>query len=312
MLQQQTPTNTRLNEAIDMFLISLEGARNPKTAHWYRHKLERLVKWLDRPNETILLSEVTLRQLEKFRASLVGKISDVTLGGYVRALKRFFSWCVAEELIEASPATRLESPPKEKRPRAGVRDEDIEAMLSAAETLRERAVLSFLRDTWTRAGGLCGLNITDVNLTHCSAVVTEKFGKSRAVNFAPETANLLDELIGERKRGPVFKNQEGNRMTIFNLYSLVKTCALRAGIDVEGKGDEKVNWSPHQWRHAGIRSFLQSGSGTLGEASQLAGHADIKVTNDYYGTFEVSELKEVHRRWLKKRNKKRKNKKRPN
>lgn len=308
MLQEKIATKICLNEAIDMFLISLEGAKDAKTVHWYRHKLERLVKWFDRQIEAMPLSEVTIRQLEHFRASLVGNMSDVTLGGYVRALRRFFSWCVGEELLKVSPATRLELPAKEKRPRAGVLDEDVEAMISTAETLRERAILCFLRDTWTRAGGLCGLNITDVNLANCSAVVTEKFGKSRAVNFSSEAASLLEELIGDRKRGPVFLNLKGKRMTIFTLYDLVKSCALRAGLDVESKGDDKVNWSPHQWRHGGIRSFLQSGAGTLGEASQLAGHSDIKVTHDYYGTFEVSELKAVHRRWLKKRDKKREKK----
>lgn len=281
-------------EATELFLVALAGARNKKTILWYRHKLKRLGEFLG----DVPLAQVSIRQLERFRADLVGEMSPVTLGGYVRAIRRFFRWCVGEELIEVSPAVRMELPSKEKRPRYGVRDEDMEAMIASAPGLRERAILYFLRDTWVRAGGLCGLNVPSVDLSDCSAVVTEKYGLSRSVNFSLETADLLREYLGGRKKGPVFLNEKGKRLTIFTLYDLVKDCAVRAGLDVEAVGDEKVLWSPHQWRHAGVRSFLQSGAGSLGEASQLAGHSDIKVTHEFYGTFETSELKKVHRRWM--------------
>lgn len=293
---------TGVAEAVGYFLDSMAGARDPRTIAWYKQKLDPMADFVGGT-----LRDITLRQLERFRASLVGKMSAYTLHGYIRAVRRFFSWCIEEGLLLASPASRLTLPKPGKRPRAGVTDENQALLLAAATTLRDRILFLLLQETWARAEGLCGLNIPDLDLDNCSAVVVEKFDKSRTVHFSDETAELLRKYLGDRKSGPVFVSfrKKNKRLSTGALYQMVKRCAKAAGIYIpkdktglEFDEKDRPRWSPHQWRHAGVRSFLQSGSGSLGEASQLAGHSGVGVTAEFYGTFELSELKNIHKRWL--------------
>jgi integrase len=65
--------------------------------------------WAERP-----LSFITKRDVEKLLTEVVERGSPVAANRLLAHLRRLFNWCVAKDLLEASPAARLEPPAVEE------------------------------------------------------------------------------------------------------------------------------------------------------------------------------------------------------
>ena len=294
----------KLSEAADLFYLSMRTVRASSTILWYEKKLNSLIDFLRDPE----IESISQFDLERFRGSLDrpslalgrgGKVSRYTVHGYVRALKRFFTWCRFRRLLRDSPAEFLEKPKLPKQPRKGILPEDADKMLSIAEqnSKRDYAMLMF-RDTGCRAGGVYNLLTDDLDIDHNTAVIHEKGDKDRVVFFTAETAYALTTYkIWRENPGnyPQFFLSEENHHFVpigyKGIYQIFRRLAIKA--EVSGK------FSPHQWRHAAIRSWLKAGM-NLKTASEIAGHTSEKVTGDIYGTLDELELHELYDRTIQK------------
>ncbi|HEY4690221.1 MAG TPA: tyrosine-type recombinase/integrase [Anaerolineae bacterium] len=277
----------RLSEALDRFLAAMDGVRSPATLEWYSQRLGALLDVLG----DVDVSTIAENDLNRWRASQNGRLSVWTLHGYVRAVRRFFAWLTDKGIVDSNPARDFKLPRLPKRPRVGVscdvRDRIIEA---ARSNPRDYALVRFIDDTMCRVGGVVGLRVCDLVLDAGEALVTEKGEKTRKVYLLDEAVAALRawlEIL--RPASPtdfVFVGKRGP-LTTWGVYQVLERLARRAGVG--GRG-----WNPHNWRHAGAREFLEN-DGSLGMLSQILGHSDIKVTNDFYGTFADPELKRAHR-----------------
>ena len=287
----------KLSEAAALFFTSMKTVRAPATIDWYAKKINSLIVFLSDPE----IDSIDLFALERFRSSLdrpsaakgrAGKVSAYTVHGYVRAIRRFFIWCYYRHLISVSPAEFLEKPKLPKQPRKGITPEDAERMLSIAEqtSRRDFAILMFLRDTGCRAGGIYNLLTADLDIDHNVATVHEKGDKERIVFYTADTAFALARYKLWRENPldlpQFFLSESGHghkntAMTYKGVYEIFRRLAQKAGI--------KEKFSPHQWRHAAIRSWLKAGM-NLKSASEIAGHSSEKVTGDIYGTLDELEL----------------------
>ena len=93
----------RIGAATDFFCAAkaAEGA-SPRTVEWYRMILIRAVRRFGEPRPVDAIAAAELRAwLLELRSSLAPE----SIAGYVRGLKAFSNWCVAEELA-ASPGFR--------------------------------------------------------------------------------------------------------------------------------------------------------------------------------------------------------------
>ena len=284
----------KMSEAAALFYLSMQTVRSQATIVWYQKKLDSLIEFLADPE----ISSVSLYDLERFRASLdrpsmakgrSGSVSRYTVHGYVRSIRRFFNWCRFRRLINENPAEFLEKPKLPKQPRKGITPEDAQKMLAIAEndSRRDYAMLMFFRDTGCRAGGVYNLLTADLDIDHNFATVREKGDKDRIVFFTSETAFALAryKLWRENPNGlPEFflsSDSHHNKMTYKGIYEIFRRLAKKAGVSHQ--------FSPHQWRHAAIRSWLKAGM-NLKTASEIAGHTSEKVTGDIYGTLDEVEL----------------------
>lgn len=297
----------KLIEANAIFLASMKGVKSASTVKWYRQRLNSLSDFL---GEETAIEGITVHQLRKWRGTIsdrstkytghptraeeTGGLSRITLHGYVRSVRRFFTWLVEEGLLTQNPASRFELPQLERRPKSGISDRDQSLMLELAKTqsLRDYAILMFVADTGCRAAGIAGLQIKDLDITRRRATVYEKGrggnGKGRTVYFLPDTASALREWLSHRIRDShdyVFSSAHGGGLTSTGVYLIFKRIANEAGI--------KGKWSPHQWRHWRARKWAQGGM-SLGIVSQLLGHTDVKVTSEYYGSFADADLQQAH------------------
>lgn len=164
-------------------------------------------------------------------------------------------------------------------------------MLEAAATNpRNYAILLFMRDTGCRAGGVYNLLTENLDIFHNKAIIKEKGDKEKTVFFTPETAfafmiyssvrenpcNSDHYFLNENTYGPISYDC---------LYKMFRKLAAKANV--------KFKFSPHQWRHAAVRSWLINGM-NLKTASEIAGHSSEKVTGDIYGTLDENELQQLY------------------
>lgn len=282
----------KLSEAAELFYISMTGVRAETTVKWYKKNLDLLIEYLDDPD----LETVDLYALERFRASLnrpskangrKGKLSSYTIHAHIRAQKRFFNYLYRRRIIPTNPSEFLEKPKLPKQPRKGITPQAADIMLEASKkSMRDYAVLLFIRDTGCRAGGIYNLLTENIDILHNKAIVREKGDKERTVFFTSETAMAL--AMYNSVRDNPFNDEHfflsetlHTPLTYFGVYQIFRR--LAAHTNIKGK------FSPHQWRHAAIRSWLQAGL-NLKSASEIAGHSSEKVTGDIYGTLDEDEL----------------------
>lgn len=292
----------RLISAQERYYLSIDGVLKPDTVKWYKRKIDHLVDTLGGDVE---VAEITTHDLNCWRGELVsrkmrwenceraaaaGGLSVSTIRGYVRAARTFFNFLVEEGYLDRSPAKNLRMPPKKRKGKKGIADADREAMLNAVrDDPRDYAVLMFTWETACRRAGVAGLTLTDLELERRTAHVFEKGDKGREVYFTPKGKVALERYLETRESGEdeVWLGKEGP-LTVWGIYDIFKDAAEKAGV--------KKKWSPHQWRHARARYWLQRGM-SLAHVSQLLGHTDVQVTVEFYGQFTNGDLKEMFDRY---------------
>ena len=295
----------RLNSALEDFILALQAdGIASKTYDWYRWLLAEsphcLITWLVRRDISELneVSTGALRQyivwLREQANSRTGDAqSEDTIAAYLRALHRWFSWSAAE-YGGGNPMARIAYPKSRQQQPKALDLNDFARMLKSCgddvKGIRNRALLAFLIDTGCRAGGLCGLRITDLHLEDRRAIVTEKGNKTRFVIFTDRTAALLQGWLDVRSGfEPVFYNLEtGQRLTVDGLRSILRNIARRAGVT------GRVN--PHSFRHAFAREYILAG-GDLATLARLMGHSQVSTTVNYYTLFTDQEVRDKHERF---------------
>jgi site-specific recombinase XerD len=292
----------KLQNAYDLFLLSVRGQLSGATEKWYTCRLSNMVKFLG----DCEIEQVTVNDLRRWRVSLqerqtlyqshpitkpvAGSLSVWTLHSYIRAARRFFRWSHEEGILTINPAVRLELPRLPKGKRQGVSLDDIEKMVDAATCERDKAVVLFFSSTACRLRGVVGLRLADLDLDNGRALVCEKGNQTRTVYLVPVAVESLRAWLAVRpavQTDKVFVSQYGQGLTSSGVYQLLKRLARRAGV---------AGFNPHAFRHGAARLMQAQGMPT-GVLSQILGHSDVSVTVAFYGVCDDSELKTAHSRY---------------
>ncbi len=289
-----------LSSHVADFLTSCRAAGlSPKTITWYSDILHVWCAfvgqrdWRDPRVTREFLAELQARS-ERYsshprRRKVRGGLSPFTLRGYVRGIRRFFNWLVAEGELDANPAQRLPMPKKPQLLPKALLGVDFEQLLAATKTARDRAILRVLRETGMRAGELCQLKLGDVDLQTGIVSLVGKGNKQRYAFLLPATVAAVRAWLDARGRvsqeAPLFETLRGP-MTIGAVENLLRRLARRARVT--------GHCNAHAFRHAFGRDYVLKG-GDLASLADLLGHADIETTK-LYSRFTVAELQELHRR----------------
>ena len=271
-----------LAEARERFLASrAHRAANTVANH------ERVSRWFmthvgtQRP-----AASVTSLDIEAWLATLT--IKPVTRANYVRHLRTFFRYCVAESIAVADPteAVRLERVPRHFA--KALRMEDIERVAAYAEThCRDGAVRSsawaapFIRlgaETAMRRNELLNLRWEHVDLVAghltvaCTEAFTTKSGRERRIPLSAKATDLLVRLRRERPcmTGLVIE-AAGQPVASHTCSDVVARFARRAGVPA---------LTPHVLRHSCITRLIERGV-PVPVVQRFAGHADVTTTMRY-------------------------------
>ncbi len=241
---------------IDSFLA--QNGAGDSSLTLYRRELRLLEKRLGMP-----LGDATVRAIERLKLELRKQVSGPQR---VKILRMFYRAAGRDELVRI---LKLKQRVRRLSPNDILTLPEVSAILGAATSLRNRALIAVLWETGARAHEVCALGLQDVQ----EIVSKENGGRKMYTVFFRKTkvageehSSLLIESVGHVRlwldsigtqdpEAPLFPSMTGARMTRGTVLKIVKAAARRAGIT-------KRVYS-HLFRHSRATHLLRIGVSEL-------------------------------------------------
>ena len=194
--EETSVTETKVGDAVAGYLAYLATERvAAKTLTKYRGILGTFAAFLTEHRRTTL-DQLTLRDVDRFRARRRPLLSDKSMYHEASLLKRWLTWCRKRKLVAANPLAEetYSRPPGE--PSAGPTLDEINRILEAAHPVRY-PVLATLAFTGMRVGECRNLRPEDVDLEAGWIRIVSREGaetKTRKGRDVPIHPRLLEVL----------------------------------------------------------------------------------------------------------------------
>ena len=258
--------------------LEAEGYKS-KTRRSYGAALRDCLKFLrqsDCPYDCIEYAHV-----DRWLIALRQRLKPRTINVYISALRGFYSWCkrlgyVHENLFRE---TRMVKAPR-LLPKP-LTEAQIVAIIGAAETPLDRALLETLYATGARIGEMVSMDIGGLDLDAGTVRATGK-GEVEKVLILTRPAVVALRGYIEWRRGrrgddlaparPLWSGKQRGRLDRKTIRAHLRACATRAGVT------EHI-W-PHRVRHSFATHLLNHGA-DLRAVQELMGHASITSTQIY-------------------------------
>lgn len=289
-------------EAIAAFLDELAYARglSENTRAAYGSDLRAFCDFLAR-RSVHDLSQVRREDIGAFLGTeRKAGLAETTRARRLITLKVFFTWLSEERALPRNPAETLERPRLWPSLPGTLTEEEVRALLRAADgetpiAIRNRAILELLYACGLRASELISLEEDDVHLAEAFLRCTGKGQKQRVVPIGSPAIRALEiyreasrPLLARGKRSPaLFLSNRGRAMSRKTLWRIV--------VDTAGKAGLWGKVHPHTLRHCFATHLLDHGA-NIRAIQEMLGHADISTTQ-IYTHVDTSSLIEMHRRF---------------
>ena len=236
--------------------------------------------------------KITRRDISRF----VGHLQDrgLKIGSVrcrLRSVYAFINFLVEQEILSPTilhKKIRLQKP--EVLPRA-IPAEDIELLLSAINTVRDRALILLLLRTGMRIGELLKVKVNDIIVPERKILLYlgEKNYLGRVVYFSEDAENALLEWLHARDEQQEYLFYSPTRETLGYVaaWMVMKKILERAGLS--GKG-----YSLHSLRHTFATDMLNAGL-RLEVLQQLLGHKTIEITMRYAKISDMTRKDEYYK-----------------
>lgn len=234
----------------------------------------------------------------RMRGGAVQPVRPRTVQMYFVELRALFDFAVKDGALDKNPLAGVDPPRVRQDQIQPFTDEQIDALLKAAERTqapkRDKAIRLFLLDTGCRVSELCDLRLSDLDMQTKTCQVLGKGNKRRALYFQATTARALWSYLREQPHAPsdpLFMAARGIKgrgagLTRTGVFLLMTRLGKAAGI-------VGVRVSPHTFRHSMAVRFLRNGDHVFA-LQRLLGHTSLATVNRYLA-FAQADLEEQHR-----------------
>lgn len=270
-----------MDAAVGSFLeyLGVERGASPHTLRSYAADLTEFTRFL--ADERIGgLPDADTRAVRAYVARLhQRRLSKATIARKLAAVRSCFRFLARRGALPANPARQVRSPRLGRRLPSFLPVDEATVLLNAppepsAAGARDRALLELLYASGLRVAEGCGLDLDDLDEARRTVRVVGKGDKERVV---PVGETALEALAAHlalrgRRRGPLFLNARGGRLTPRSAHRIVRARARLAGID------QRV--TPHTLRHSFATHMLGAGA-DLRLIQELLGHSRLSTTQRY-------------------------------
>lgn len=253
----------------------------------------------DRGKYSFASSEAGIEKANIDKRHDVGKeISDVTINGYLRNIKAFFTYAEENNLVKKTNIHSIKSLKVNRRPKEQLTDEEYKKLikvldLSKFHEFRDFTIINLIFDTGMRLGETLQLKLENIDLFRCTIFLDgdiTKGRKDRVVFFSYEMQKLLQRWIKFKyviqESDLLFPTQRTNRkIEQGNFERNFRGYLSRAKID--------KNITPHGLRNNFSRRFLLNG-GSIFVLSKILGHSSVSVTEKAYLDLQDEDLRKKY------------------
>jgi integrase/recombinase XerD len=278
--------------------LAFERGLADQTLSAYRHDVVRLAAFLV-SRGCRSPATATTSQLRAFVLDLKDLgLSASSIARNLAAIRTYFSFLLAENLVVADPSDRLHTPRGWRNLPEVLSIDEVERLLEAPDlghslAWRDRALLEFAYASGVRVSELTSLRIVHLNLEGEFATVFGKGSKERLVPLGRRAVGALAIYLREtrprlekgRGEGRVFLNARGGPLSRMGVWKMLRAHVETAGI--------RKHVSPHTLRHSFATHLLEGGADLIA-VQEMLGHADISTTQ-IYTHVDRRYLAEVHR-----------------
>lgn len=289
-----------LQDVVDEYLATLslvntaqDGAllrgTNQNTVLAYRNDLgqactylgcQQIQNWPEVTREHLAAYMLEMRESQDYRPA--------TIARKLAALKAFFRYLRATDLVATDPLENFEAPRVARGSPQTLTQEQIASLFQQIEVAqptgqRDFAMLHLLSTTGMRVSELVSLDLANVHAELARVICSGRRGRSQRERTLPlptATVEAIQHYLNEVRpqlatRHPeeqaLFLNHRGERLTRQGFWLIIKGYARQAGI---------TEITPHVLRHSFAVLMLREGM-ELRSVQELMGHAHISTTQVY-------------------------------
>ena len=273
-------------EAVEAFLSECDIRANSKNV--YRRGLSFFFRWVESTGRTI--SNLTRADIIAFKDSLLQSHSNLTIAGYMVALRRFYEWAEGNKLYP-NIARGVKSPKRKNAYlKEHLRENQIHQLLQYFEgNPRDYAIVNLLLRTGLRCVEVIRLNVEDITFKGGQRIL-KIWGKGRDERdafvvltdkaYAP-IKSYLDTRGSTTLKEPLFistsnRNLYG-RLTTRTISKICKEGFRAIGLDAH-------EYTAHSLRHTTAVMLLKNG--TLNDVQSVLRHASPATSQIYTKSIE--------------------------
>jgi integrase/recombinase XerD len=278
--------------------LRFERGLSERTLEAYRRDVQRLAEYLGAAGREGPATATTA-DLRAFVLKLKDLgLSASSIARNISAIRTYFGFLLAEDLVVSDPSERLQSPRGWRKLPEVLTVGEITRLLEAPDlggrlAWRDRALLEFMYASGVRVSEAVDLQLRNLALEEEIAVVHGKGSKERIVPIGRRAVGALSLYLRElrprlekgRGQGRVFLNARGAPLTRMGIWKILRGHVEAAGLS------KPV--SPHTLRHSFATHLLEGGADLMA-VQEMLGHADISTTQ-IYTHVDRRYLAEVHR-----------------
>jgi integrase/recombinase XerD len=273
---------------IEEFLrfVAVEKGYSSHTVAAYRNDLTQLLTYL--AGEGVFSwQDVGRGHIQNYVLYLKQRgYAPSTVGRKVAAVKSYFHFLVADNVLRDDPTASVDSPSVDRHLPHPLSREEVARLLAeparsnTAKGLRDRALLELMYATGMRASEVIKLEVSAVDLKDGTVRCVGKGNKERILPIYERARAAIEtylesgrpRLLRGRDEAALFVNHRGRPLTRQGLWLIVKEYAAAVGLERDV--------TPHTLRHSFATHMLDGGAG-LRELQQLLGHTNISSTQIY-------------------------------
>jgi site-specific recombinase XerD len=282
---------------LEFFVISREvEGRAKRTLGFYRHELTNLGKFLAGRGHSMRLADISRQDIDLWFLYLKQKeLSDPSKATSYRAIKAFFRWCVAEEILERSPLRNMKTPHVPKRAKPFLPSTALGQTLSVCPIstfvgARNAAMVAMLWYSGMRLGELVGLQLSDLNWEHSTIRVVGKGDKERRVPFLAPVKKAVLRYLRYRKDDytNLWLTEERMPLSADGVHISVRRIMNRAGL---GDYPDAVHIFRRTWAYRQLKSGVDINSVRL-----IGGWEDLATLQIYIRAMESEDA--LSQKWV--------------
>lgn len=306
-----------LPEACGDFIQSIAFTTQPLTRYVYsgdlklfcEYLVDEIPRYTDKTASTLTVDDfaaVTARDLRTYLQYLDFYIkddqersnSDYGKMRKLASLRSFYEYMFKNELIKTDVTKLVDMPKIHEKPILRMEIDEVARMLDYVETgetqterqknynkhtrTRDLAILSLFLGSGIRVSELVGLDLTDVDFSINSFLITRKGGGKAILYFSDEVAAPLKAYIALRNEmspapgseNALFLSLQNKRISVRAVEVMVKKYATAAA-------PLKKRLSPHKLRST-FGTNLYHETGDIYLVADVLGHKDVNTTKRHY------------------------------